>query len=276
MSARTVVVTGSTRGIGLGLAREFLARGCNVVVVGRSQGSVDKALAELGIADRTLGVPGDVSKRDDMQKVWDAAAARFGTVDIWINNAGISLPSKPLWDTSEADWHQIVDINYHGAVNGSAVAAKNMLAQGSGYIWNMEGFGSNGMNRAGMAPYGSTKYALRYFTTSLVKDLKDKPVGAGFLSPGIVVTDLLVDDYKELPPQVWEKVSKTLRILADRVETVTPYLAEGVLNTDKSGARVEWLTKGKAARRFATAAWSKRDPFQGASPTTGANPTQGS
>jgi len=262
MTARSIVVTGSTRGIGLGLAREFLKRGCQVTVVGRSQESVDKALAELGAGAQATGIPADVAKRADMQRVWDHAAATFGKVDIWINNAGISLPSKPFWETSEEDWHQIVDINYHGAVNGSAVAASNMLAQGFGYIWNMEGYGSDGMNRGGMAPYGSTKYALRYFTTTLVKDLKDKPVGAGFLSPGIVVTDLLTGDYDGMPPQVFEKVKKTLRILADRVETVTPFLADGVLATDKSGARVAWLTKGKAARRFATAKWSKRpDPF---------------
>jgi NAD(P)-dependent dehydrogenase (short-subunit alcohol dehydrogenase family) len=259
--SRSVVVTGSTRGIGLGLAREFLKRGCQVTVVGRSQASVDKALAELGGGDRITGIPADVAKRDQVQAVWDHASKTFGKVDIWINNAGISLPSKPLWATSEEDVHRIVDINYHGAINGSAVAAAGMLQQGSGFIWNMEGFGSNGMNRAGMAPYGSTKYALRYFTTTLVKDLADKPVNAGFLSPGIVVTDLLVDDYKDMPPQVWEKVKKTMMILADRVETVTPFLADGVLAAQKSGARVEWLTKGKAARRFATAAFSKRDPF---------------
>ena len=261
MRGRSVVVTGSTRGIGLGLAREFLARGCSVTVVGRSQESVDKALAELDGGERATGIPADVAKRAELQQVWDHAVAVFGSVDIWINNAGISLPNKPLWETSEEDWHRIVDINYHGAVNGSAVAAKNMLEQGSGFIWNMEGFGSNGMNRPGTSPYGSTKYALRYFTTTLVKDLDGKPVKAGFLSPGIVVTDLLTGDYDGMPPQVWEKVKKTLTILADRVETVTPFLAEGVLAADKSGARVEWLTKGKAARRFATASFSKRDPF---------------
>ena len=260
--SRSVVVTGSTRGIGLGLAREFLKRGCQVTVVGTRQETVDKALAELGGGDKVTGIAGDVAKREDMQKVWDHAVAAFGKVDVWINNAGISLPSKPFWEISEEDWHRIVDINYHGAVNGSAVAAKNMLAQGSGWIWNMEGFGSNGMNRAGGAPYGSTKYALRYFTTTFQKDLKDKPVKVGFLSPGIVITDLLVGDYDGMPPHVWEKVKKTFMILGDRVETVTPFLAEGVLKAEKSAARVEWLTRGKAAKRFATAKWSKRDPFK--------------
>jgi NAD(P)-dependent dehydrogenase (short-subunit alcohol dehydrogenase family) len=257
----SIVVTGSTRGIGLGLAREFLKRGCQVTVVGRSQESVDKALAELGGGDRATGIPADVASRESNQAVWDHAVKTFGKVDIWINNAGISLPNKPFWMTSEEDWRRIVDINYHGAVNGSAVAAKGMLEQGHGFIWNMEGFGSNGMSRPGVSPYGSTKYALRYFTKVFVKDMQDKPVKVGLLSPGIVVTDLLTGDYDDMPPQVFEKVKKTLRILADRVETVTPFLAEGVLAADKNGARVEWLTRGKAARRFATARWSKRDPF---------------
>ena len=252
MSARSIVVTGSTRGIGLGLAREFLARDCTVTVVGRSQESVDKALAELDAGDKATGIPANVAVRADLQKVWEHAVATFGKVDIWINNAGISLPNKALWETSEEDWHRVVDVNYHGAVNGSAVAAANMLEQGSGFIWNMEGFGSGGMNRAGTAPYGSTKRALNYFTTTLTKDLADKPVKAGFLSPGIVVTDLLVGDYDKMPPQVWEKVKKTLTILAD-----------GVLAADKNGVRVAWLTKGKAARRFAAAPFSKRDPFAG-------------
>lgn len=262
MSARHVVVTGSTRGIGLGLARELLARGHKVTVHGTRQETVDKALAELGGGDRVTGFPADVADRAQVQALLDHAVATFGKVDVWINNAGISLPNAPLWEVPEADWRRIVDINYHGTVNGSAVAAKHMLEQGSGFIWNMEGFGSNGMNRKGGAPYGSTKYALRYFTTTLVKDLADTPVKAGFLSPGIVITDLLVGDYEGVPPHVWEKVKRTFMILGDRVETVTPFLVDGVLAADKNGARVEWLTKGKIMKRFATAKWSKRDPFK--------------
>jgi NAD(P)-dependent dehydrogenase (short-subunit alcohol dehydrogenase family) len=258
VSGRSVVVTGSTRGIGLGLAREFLGRGCQVTVVGRSQESVDKALADLDAGDRAIGVPADVAHRAELQRVWDDAVAAFGRVDIWINNAGVSLPSKPLWETSEDDWHRIVDINYHGAVNGSAVAVTNMLDQGFGYVWNMEGFGSNGMTSPGITPYGTTKYGLTYLTKSLIKELKDKPVGIGYLSPGIVITDLLMEDVID-NPQALKKVAKTFNILGDTVETVTPMLAEGVLATDKSGQRVAWLTPRKAGMRFATARFKKRD-----------------
>ena len=80
------------------------------------------------------------------------------------------------------------------------------------------------------------------------------------LSPGIVVTDLLVP-----PPdqrgEAWEKSKKILNILADTVETVTPWLVEGILKADKNGAAVRWLTPGKVRRRFATALFRKRDVF---------------
>jgi len=256
MNNKSVVVTGSTRGIGFGLAREFLRAGCSVTVIGRTPAAVEKAMAELGGGDRLTGVAGDVSRRTDVQVMWDHAVATFGKVDIWINNAGIDLTPMPFWETSEEDLRKIIDVNLIGCMNGDAVAITGMLAQGFGYVWNMEGFGSSGMTSPGKAPYGSTKYALTYLTKSLIKELKDKPVGIGYLSPGIVVTDLLIND---LSPEQLKKLARTYNILGDTVETVTPMLAQGVLETDKSGKRVAWLTPAKAGMRFATARFKKRD-----------------
>ena len=256
MMAKSVVVTGSTRGIGFGLAREFLKLGCAVTIVGRTPAAVEKAMTELGGGERITGMAGDVSRRADVQAMWDHAAATFGKVDIWINNAGIDLPRKPMWEFSEEEIHRIVDINLHGCFNGDAVAINGMLAQGFGYVWNMEGFGSNGMTSAGITPYGTTKYGLTYLTKSLIKELKGKPVGIGYLSPGIVITDLLVGD---LDAEQLKKIARTYNILGDTVETVTPMLAEGVLKTNKSGERVAWLTPAKAGMRFATARFKKRD-----------------
>lgn len=266
---RSIVVTGGTRGIGQGLAREFLKRGCRVTITGTSDASVAKGLETLGGAsDKLIGIAADVAERDQMQGVWDSAVAAFGRVDIWVNNAGISLPRKPLPELSQADIQRIININLMGIFNCDAVAMKGMQAQGGGYIWNMEGYGSDGMAQAGLAPYGSTKRAVTYVTKTLIKELKGTPVGMGYLSPGVVVTDLLVEDYAN-DPERWVKVQKTFNILGDTVETVTPYLVEGVLKTDKHGARVAWLTRGKAAGRFATAGFKKRDLFAGIDPAKG-------
>ena len=129
------------------------------------------------------------------------------------------------------------------------VALRGLLAQGSGQVWSMEGFGSGDQMQPGMTPYGATKRAVRYLTRSLQKEVKDTGVQVCTLSPGIVVTDLLIGDYDTSSPE-WEKSKKIFNILGDKVETVTPYLVDGILKSNKSGAKVAWLTNGKAFRRF--------------------------
>jgi NAD(P)-dependent dehydrogenase (short-subunit alcohol dehydrogenase family) len=124
----------------------------------------------------------------------------------------------------------------------------------------MEGFGSNGMAREGMVTYGASKRAVRYIRKALRKDLgKDAAVGVGTISPGMVLTDMLVGDYDHDSAE-WDKIKKIFNILADKVETVTPWLADQVL-ADQDGGKIEWLTAGKVARRFAMARVSKRDLF---------------
>jgi NAD(P)-dependent dehydrogenase (short-subunit alcohol dehydrogenase family) len=224
-----IVVTGGTRGIGRGIAKELIARGAQVVICGRS--GVDEAAAELG----ATGVVCDMTDRAQVENLWEKAAA---------------LPAEQL--------ETVVNANLLGVLNGSAVAARHMLEQGSGTIWNMEGFGSDGRTMVGLTAYGATKRAVTYVTEGLAKELKGTPVKAAHLSPGMVVTDLLLKDYG---PEELEKVKKVFNILADKVETVTPFLAEGILKGVRNGGRVAWLTGPKIAFRFATAAFNKRDLF---------------
>ncbi|WP_372727734.1 SDR family NAD(P)-dependent oxidoreductase [Nocardioides sp.] len=262
MSGRVVVITGGTRGIGLGLARELSARGCRVVVCGRSAHAVDTAVLTLQAAGADAsGAVADVGDRAAVQALWDHAIARYGRVDIWINNAGVSAPRRPLPEVDADVAESVVRTNVLGVMHGCAVAQAGLGTQtGGGWIWNMEGFGSTGQKQPGMTTYGATKRAVTYLTESLVKELKGSPVKVGFLSPGIVATDLLVDDY-EGRPEEFERVRKIFNILGDRVETVTPWLADRVLAADKHGVRVAWLTTPKAFARFATAGFRKRDIF---------------
>ncbi|MFC6342053.1 SDR family NAD(P)-dependent oxidoreductase [Nocardioides hankookensis] len=264
---RVVVVTGGNRGIGLGLARELMARGCKVVVCGRSETSVRTALDTLGdgATGQVTGVAADVTSRASVQALWDHAVATFGHVDIWINNAGISAPRRPLPEVAEDTVESVVATNLFGATNGCVVAMAGLQAQpAGGWIWNMEGFGSTGQVQPGMATYGASKRAVTYLTESLVKETKGTNVKVGFLSPGIVATDLLMDDYAG-QPEAFEKAQKIFNILGDRVETVTPWLADHLLAAKKSGTRVAWLTTPKAMGRFMKAGFRKRDIFSTAS-----------
>ena len=260
---KVIVITGSTRGIGRGLADSFLERGCSVVISGRSQADVDKLVAEFGDrygADKVAGCACEVSDFNALEGLWHAAVDAFGKVDVWINNAGVSVPRQNLWEADPADLERISRINLTGILLANRVALAGMMAQGSGQVWNMEGFGSGGQMQPGMCAYGATKRGVDYITRALQKEVKGTPVQVCALSPGIVVTDLLTGDY-DLDSPEWEKSKKIFNILGDKVETVTPFLADGVLRADKSGARVAWLTGGKAFMRFMTAGFNKRDLF---------------
>ncbi len=263
MPGPVVVVTGSTRGIGRGLAESFLARGCRVVVTGRTDAAVEDAAVALSKRfgrEVVLGVPCDVRDAEATQRLWDAAVERFGRVDVWIMNAGLGAPRRPLWEVEPDDLRAVVETNVLGTLVGARVAAKGMLAQGGGRIYGMEGFGSNGQARDGMVAYGASKKAVAYVRKALRRDLgKDAPVKVGVLSPGIVVTDLLVGDYDGRPDE-FAKAKRIFNILGDTVETVTPWLADKVLADDK-GSRIAWLTGPKAAGRFATAGLRRRDLF---------------
>lgn len=251
---KTIVVTGSTRGIGHGLAREFLKRGQNVVVCGRSQSAVDAALSDLAndvTADaKVVGTPCDVTQHDQVQALWEFAKNAFGTVDIWINNAGLSNTRFPIGRLPQDEVDAVPAVNLIGTMNGAQIALKGMTEQGHGALYNFEGFGSNGMKQMGMSLYGCTKFGVTYFTKALIKETKDGPVRVGYMSPGIVITDLSLRDRGKMPPERWEFVKKVFNIIADRVETVTPWLADQVLANTEHGARIAWLTRGKSIKRF--------------------------
>ncbi|MGJ6968354.1 SDR family oxidoreductase [Streptosporangium sp. G11] len=251
-----IVLTGGTRGIGLGMARAFLERGHRVALCGGRAGSVERAEAELAGRD-VLAMVADVADRSQVQALWDAAAGGFGRVDLWINNAGVSHRREPLWRLPEDEARTVVGVNLAGVLNGTAVAVAGMAAQGSGHVWNMEGLGSDGRTVPGLGVYGATKRAVTYLTGSAAGEMPPG-VSIGLLSPGMVVTDLLTHDYD---PQELRKARRMFNILADRVETVAPWLAERAVSQARNGAHVRWLTTGKVLRRFAAAPFTRRDVF---------------
>jgi short-subunit dehydrogenase len=258
-----VVITGSTKGIGLGMAREFLKRGHNVMISSRRADAVTRIVADLkaDFPDRVIvGQTCDVAEFNEVQGLWDKSADAFSQVDIWVNNAGRDGLKMPFFALPVEDYTLTVKTNMLGLLNCNRVVIPGMYKQGGGKIFNMEGFGSNGQIRPTTAVYGSTKRALNYFTESVAQELENTPVKMCYLSPGIVVTDMLVPP-PERRDERWEQTKKILNVLADTVETVTPFLVEGMLNVEKNGEAVRWLTRGKVMRRFFMSRFRKRDIF---------------
>lgn len=260
---KVVVITGSSRGIGYGLAEAFLTRNCAVVISGRSNGSTQAALDKLCSSYdpyNLAGISCDVRSYEQVQALWDGATVRFGKVDIWINNAGLSGPEKPFWKQEPEMSRNIIETNLLGVIYGSQVALNGMIAQNSGCIYNVEGLGSDGRVHPGLTLYGTTKYGMKYLNDALVKETRGTPIIVGALRPGMVVTDLIIDPYRNRP-QEWQKVKRVFNIFADRVDNVAPWLVDQVLSNEKTGRRIQYLSSWGLLVRFLTMPFTKRDVF---------------
>ena len=140
MKKKTIVITGSTRGIGLGLAREFSALGHQLVINGRTKEKVTEIVSELLKTNPDIiGVSGSVSEEETHLKLIEQAVSAFGKIDIWINNAGIPQPYKIFTDIDNKDINKLIDTNIKGLIWGTRIAARQMIKQGFGKIFNMEG-----------------------------------------------------------------------------------------------------------------------------------------
>ncbi len=258
-----VVLTGSTRGIGLGLARSFLAEGCRVIISGRVQDQVDdacKTLSQEYGADHIKGLACDVSEYDQVQSLWDFSKQQFEQIDIWINNAGLGHISLPFWEQDVEKIDEILSVNLQGTMYGSRVAILGMLSQGWGHVYNMEGLGSDGRVISGQTIYGTSKSGLAYLTKALARETRATRLNVSALSPGMVITDLLLGN-TDISSDSFKKGKKIFNILADRVETVTPWMVRQILSNSGKGRDIRWLTTRKIFWRFLCAPFSKRDVF---------------
>jgi NAD(P)-dependent dehydrogenase (short-subunit alcohol dehydrogenase family) len=239
---KTVVITGSTRGIGFGIALRFLENGHNVVINGTTSQSVDKSMQKLKLfGDRVFGVPGVVEKESTHHELFDAASRQFGNVDIWINNAGINQPNKFAWELEHEDISALVSVNIEGVMLGSAIAYRRMESQGHGKIFNMEGLGSDGRMIPKTALYGTSKRAVNYYTKAFSREVRGSCVQVGIISPGMVVTDFLDKSMTGTPEEI-EQYKKVFNFLGNSVDEVTPFIYRKLVKSKKQYDRIEWLT----------------------------------
>ncbi|MEV5844620.1 SDR family oxidoreductase [Streptomyces sp. NPDC051985] len=192
IGGRTALVTGSSRGIGLALARGLAEAGCTVVLNGRD---------EDRLAEAAAGIPGSRTAAFDVTDGPSVAAGiadveeRVGPLDILVNNAGMQLRA-PLLEFTDTDWHRILDTNLTSAFLVGREAARRMTARGHGKIINICSLQSE-VARPGIAPYAATKGALKMLTKGMCADWGPRGVQVNGLGPGYIETELtrpLVDD----------------------------------------------------------------------------------
>lgn len=257
----TAVITGGTRGIGAALTRAFLRSGWNVVYSGTSQDTIDKSFSALRgqfPENKYAAFICEVSSEADLIGLWDHAFSTFGSVDIWINNAGTSSDQTPFHELQTEVLARIIDTNVKGLMLATHVVYNRMLKQAHGAIYNMEGLGSDGRRVTGLTPYGTSKRAVRYFTDAFAAEVKNGPVIVGTVSPGMVLTDLTMTQIRKNPENS-KRLIRIYNILANEADTVAPFLVHKMIDNTRHGAKISWLTNWKVIKRFLIAPFSKRD-----------------
>jgi short-subunit dehydrogenase len=183
-----MVITGATSGIGLTTARMAAKSGAKLVLAARDRQALDQLAAELADSGaEALAVPADVGVQAEVQALGEAAVRRFGRVDTWVNNAGISIYGR-LEDVPQADQEQLFQTNFWGVVHGSLVALR-LMKQSGGAIINL---GSEVSDRAvplqGM--YSASKHAVKGFTDALRMEIEKEgtPVSVTLIRPAGIDT----------------------------------------------------------------------------------------
>jgi short-subunit dehydrogenase len=251
MTNKTVAITGSTRGIGYGLALEFLKRDHQVIINGRNMEVVNNTVKELESRGfDVLGVPGDVTEESTFQSIVDQALAKYGKIDIWINNAGIPQAHKNFHELDSIDIEKLVSVNITGLMLGTKTAINFFKQQGFGLVLNMEGFGSDGRMMKKLSLYGTSKRAVQYFTKSVSKEVVEDKIRVGIISPGMVRTDFLSNSASKGDPAEQIRTQKVFDILAEEVDVVTAFLVKKILRSTKKYDRIEFLTFRRLAPKI--------------------------
>ena len=188
LEGKVAVITGGAAGIGLQYARRFLAEGARVVVadVADPVAVADK----LGAADRVLGVSTDVSVPAAVSAMVDAAMARFGRIDVLVNNAAIfaALKPQPFEEIPEAEWDRVMAVNVKGVWNCARAVVPLMRSQGGGRIVNVAS-AIVAKGTAFLLHYVASKGAVVAMTRALARELGPAGITVNAVAPGLILSD---------------------------------------------------------------------------------------
>ncbi|GAB7542284.1 SDR family oxidoreductase [Cupriavidus sp. 8B] len=221
---QVAIVTGASRGIGAAVARRLAQDGFAVAINYAAGAAQAEALvAELKAAGASaIAVQADVSKADDVRRLFETTEQQLGKVDVLVNNAGV-LKTVPLADTSDALYDQTFDINVRGTFNTLREAAAR-LADG-GRIVNFSST-TLALNMPGYAVYNATKAAVEAFTHVFAKELRGRNITVNAVAPGPIATSLFLDGKTEEQIQAFAKMPPLQRLgQPEDIASVVAFLA---------------------------------------------------
>lgn len=201
LTGKVAVVTGAGRGIGKEIALGLSEAGANVVLVSRTRSQLEAVAKE--IKGKTLIIPADITKKEEVEAVLNQTLDTWGKVDILLNNAGITL-KKPAVEVKEEDWQKVIDTNLKGEFLCARVFGEQMVKQKSGNIINMASVGGH-LGLIGSLAYCTSKGGILQMTRVLASEWAQYNIRVNALSPGYVETEL-VEGAMAAWPDLKEKI----------------------------------------------------------------------
>lgn len=189
LAGRVAIVSGSSRGIGLAIAKKLASLGSAVTLNGRDPQTVEAAAAQVReIAQEVLPISADVGRAEDASRLVEATASRWGRVDILVNNAGLARDSL-LLRMKEEEWDEVLQVNLKAAFLLSRAAARYMLRQRWGRIINISSVAGL-VGNPGQANYAAAKAGLLGLTKTLARELGSRGITVNAIAPGFIETEM--------------------------------------------------------------------------------------
>lgn len=240
LKGKTAIITGSGRGIGKAIAIKLASLGANIVINDIPSSDYADATCEeikaMGVD--SIVIKGDVRNAEDVNLLINETIKKFGKIDIFVNNAGVTRDGLML-RMSEADWDLVMDINLKGAFNCIKAVAKPMMKQRSGAIVNIASV-VGVMGNAGQANYSASKAGLIGLTKTTAKEFASRGIRCNAVAPGFIasdMTDKLSDEVKKqyfdaIPLGAFGNTSDVADVVAFLASDMSKYVTGQVINVD--------------------------------------------
>jgi len=233
---KVAIVTGSSRGIGKAIAREFAKNGYSIVLNARDEPELKQFLNEItneitGTDSKISYVIGDVSDEETCKKLIAEAINKFGKINVLVNNAGIGGASKKTSDLSVNDWEEVININLKGTFLCTREALKHMLENNSnkGNNYSIINISSvhESIPQPESAPYAASKGGMMMFTKNVALEVADKGIRVNGIAPGAIATDMNKDRLEDPNKKRQEEAKIPMHRIAnpEEIAKVVAFLA---------------------------------------------------
>lgn len=238
MKDKIVVITGSTRGFGYAIAEEMLKAGATVIISGRSQDALDKALRSLRNLGNVKGILCDVREEQQVYAMARRVVEQHKRIDVWVNNAGYSASAGMMLDLPPTQAVDMFLTNDMGTLYGTQAALYFMLPRREGTLINIYGNGSFLRPASPTGLYGTTKAWVTSFSRTLAQELKGSGVKVLGFSPGMLLTDMLTSPtiVGERGREMMKNYGFVLRMLGGPPQRAASKLVEAVQSDRKDFA----------------------------------------